>query len=199
MTARTGMSQLIEDLRGLTDANPQEWTLGTTVYWADDTLQRVLDNHRTDLQRILCKPWPVYLAGGVINWLTYQIGYNNLEGGTVFTLEDATGADIGTAAYTMDYTRGVITFGTDTLGSSMFVTAHSYDMWGAAAEVWRKKGANAAKMYNFSTDGHNLQRSQYWEHCNKQAAYFEAKAEPTIMEVYREDMLGIGDAANDAH
>ena len=51
MTARTGLSTLISQIRGLSNLGTNDYTLGTATYWTDDQIQIVLDNHRTDIFR----------------------------------------------------------------------------------------------------------------------------------------------------
>ena len=89
--------------------------------------------------------------------------------------------------WTADYQRGVITFNNDTLGSSMFLTGRSYDLNAAAADVWRYKAANAAKMYSFSAGGQTFQRNQFWTNCIQMAQYYEGLAQPNMISMYRGD------------
>jgi hypothetical protein len=94
--ARSGMSALIEELRGLTEAGYAEYTLGTTVYWSDNALQDMLDLHRMDLKFWPMQSYPQQGAGGTLQYFEHRTGYGYFEqtsGGTeIFYLQDSTGA-----------------------------------------------------------------------------------------------------------
>jgi len=177
--ARSGLSHLYDVLRGRIEAGTADYTIGTANFWDDDHLEYVLDNNRTDFyheQLGMIEKW----VGGTVQYLEYVSRYKNLEqttGGTaVFYIEHGTGDDVGTANYSVDYFRGRITFGSDTQGSVLYLTGRSYDLDGAAAEIWKTKAGHAANMYDFSTDNHRFARSQYMDHCLKMANYYEQRA-----------------------
>jgi hypothetical protein len=177
MTARTGMTDIISDLRGLTEAGVSDYSIvgsaGTAVYWSDDQLQIILDNRRTDLK------WYEMTAieEGDGSYLEYSIDYGNLEatsGGTaIFIVQDLNGEAISSSLYSVDYRRGVVTFNQDTAGTAYWVTGRSYDLSGAAADVWRRKMSHYHTAFNFSTDGHRVDREQLYKHAMEMAEYFE--------------------------
>lgn len=174
--ARTGMSDLITELRSLTDAAVGDYSIigaGTVTYWTDDQLQTVLDNHRTDIKFIEMTAEPE----GDLTYLDYSVGYGNLEqtaGGTaVFIVQDVNGNAVTTPSYTVDYQRGLVTFSADTNGTTYFVTARSYDLNGAAAEVWRKKMVHYHTAMNFETLNHRVDREALYKHAREMAEYFE--------------------------
>lgn len=175
---RTGMAALVEELRGMTEAGTLEYTAGTTSYWDDDQMQNVLDLHRRDLTFAQIAVFPKIVSGGTLQHFEYRSPYKFFEatdGGTaVFYLQDSTGATAGTSLWSADYRRGVVTFASDTKGTSFYVTGRSYDMNAAAADVWRKKAAHyAPSAFNFSTDNHRIDREQVYTHCLDQARFFE--------------------------
>ena len=179
MAARTGLSHLIDVLRGMVEAGTADYTLGTANYWDDDHLERVLDGRRTDFyneQLGKVEKW----NGGTVQYFEYVSQYKNMEqttGGTaVFYIEDGTGADVASGNYSVDYFRGRITFAADTGGSVLYLTGRSYDLDGAASDIWKSKAGHAANMYDFSTDNHRFARSQYMDHCLKMASYYEQRA-----------------------
>ena len=109
-------------------------------------------------------------------------------GGTaIFTIEDADGDKQGTANWSADYERGVITFTQDQGGTAYWVTGRTYDLNATAASIWRQKAANAAKYFDFSTDNHSVKKSQFKDNCLEMASYYEAFAVPNVIQVYRED------------
>jgi hypothetical protein len=161
------MVDLIRDLRTLTEAGRDDYVVDSVTYWQDDHLQRILDNHRTDMK------WYEMTAieEGDGSYLDYSIGYGNIEattGGTaIFIVQDLNGAAVTSPSYSVDYQRGVVTFSSDTTGTLYWVTGRSYDLNAAAAEVWEKKLAHYARAIDFSTDGHNIRREQLYQHAKE--------------------------------
>lgn len=193
MSARAGMATLINLVRGMTDAGTADYTLGTAVFWDDDHVQEVLDRHRCEVYHEQLRKVPSYVAGGSVLWKEYRSAHANLEattGGTsIYYVQDSTGAVQGTALYTPDYQRGIVTFGSDTSGTAMYLTGRAYDVDGAAADIWRQKAANAAKLYDFEADGQRLSRSQWIEHCLGMADLYAARSNPVTVEMVRSDTL----------
>jgi len=169
MTARTGMTDIIAELRSLTDAGTAEFTIGTVSFWNDDTLQSVLDSHRVDIDSYSLIPNPRYEAG-TLTYKEYRSVYKWLESGTAaLTVQNGLNVEVGTAAYTVDCQRGVVTFGTDTKGSSYYLYGRTYNLYAAAADVWERKAAHVAIKFDFSTDNHSIKRSQLYENYMKQS------------------------------
>ena len=95
---------------------------------------------------------------------------------------------MGSSLYSVDYLRGEVIFSADTTGSAVYLYGRSYDLYAAAANVWRFKAANAAKKFDFSTDNHSFKRSQYMQHCKEMAQFYESQAEPSVISLYRSDL-----------
>lgn len=179
MTARTGMGYLISDLRVLTEAGTAEWTLGTITFWDDDQMQSVLDKHRKEFILSPLESMPTYSSGGTLLYNDYQIQFGNIEettGGTaIFYVQDGNYNTIGTALYTSDYRRGKVSFVTNTEGTtSYYATGKSYDLYAAAAEVWRIKANHVATAFDFSTDNTSVRKSQVYQHYVDRAEHFES-------------------------
>lgn len=196
---RTGMNDLITELRGLTEAGTAEWSIvgsgGTATYWDDSQLQNILDIHRRDVVFEPLQMYPVQVSGGSLNYKDYRSMYGFYEttdGGTaILYLQDSTGANIGTANYTPDYRRGQFEFSQDQGGSVYYVTGRSYDLNSAAADVWRRKASHySATSFDFSTDNHSISRSQVYTHCLEMASYFEGMSADSIQTIpmFRSDM-----------
>ena len=193
--ARTGMADIITELRGMTEAGTADYSISSTTYWSDNHLQDVLDLHRNDIVWEQLSMHPVYIAGGTLSYKDYRSAFGFLEattGGTsILYLQDGTGATIGTANYTPDYRRGQFQFNADQGGSVYYLTGRSYDLYAAAADIWRKKAAHyAPTSFNFSTDNHSVSRSQVYDHCKQMAEFFESKGGNAIESVsmFRSDM-----------
>lgn len=187
--ARDGMTSIISDLRSMTETGVDDYRVNNISYWSNDQLQRILDNNRTDLK------WSAMTAyeEGDGSYYDYSIGYGNLEtttGGTaIFIVQDLNGANVSSASYSVDYMRGVVTFTTDTTGTDYWVTGRSYDLNGAAAEVWERKLSHYSRAVDFSTDGHNISRDQLYQHAKEMAQRFTVKSSGgfTSIEMARSD------------
>ena len=192
MTARAGMANLILTLRGMCNAGTADVTIGTVAYWNDNHLQDVLDLHRLDIYGEPLAIIETYSGGGTIEYKTYQSQYQNFEettGGTaIFYLEESDGDDIGTALYTVDYQRGMITFAADTSGTAYYLTGRSFDMNAAAADVWRRKAAQVAGSFSFSTDNHRVDKGALIKNAMSMADYYSRLAMPVTSVVYRGDV-----------
>lgn len=177
MTARTGMVDMIANLRSMTNAGASDYSIGLVDYWSDDQLQAALDAHRMDFYQADLAQITAMESGAVV-WKTYRSPYRNLEGGTVnFILADFQGTPAGTADYTADYFNGVISFSANQAGKIWYLTGHSFDLYAAAAEVWRMKAAHAAETsFDFSTDNHSIKGSNVPAQCLKMADYYEKQS-----------------------
>lgn len=195
MTARTGLANLIEELRGMCEAGTADYTVGATAYWNDDQMQNILDTHRKDIVFEQLQMYPTQIAGGSLSYNDYRSSFGYYEattGGTaIFYVQDSTGAVQGTALYTPDYRRGQIQFASNQSGTVYYLTGRSYDLDAAAAEVWRRKAAHyAPTSFDFSTDNHSVRRSQVYQHCLEMAQHFEGKSASAVetVSMFRSDL-----------
>ena len=174
MTLRTTMSELITELRSMTDTGQNEYSVAGVSYWYDEQIQKILDNHRTDVKWLEMTA----IEEGTGEYLDYSIGYGYFEqtsGGTaVFIVQDLNGTTV-TDPYSVDYIRGVVTFASDTTGTAYYVTGRSYDLDAAAADIWRKKMNHYASAVDFSTKVHNISRSQLFEHAQKMVDFYDLR------------------------
>lgn len=178
-SARSGMYQLINVLRGMTAAGSDDYTVGGMPFWTDKQIQDVADRYRTDFFRALMAPVQSY-SGGTVVYKDYFAGAENIEqttGGTaIFTMETADGSIIPSANYTMDYNRGAAVFAADTGGSSIYWSGRSYDLNRAAADIWRQKASHYSTQFSFSTDNHKVDRGVVYQNCLKMADFYEQKS-----------------------
>ena len=193
--ARTGMTALLEEVRGMCEAGTAEYTVGTTSYWSDNALQDILDVNRRDIVFAPLVVLPVTTSGGTLVYKEYRSPYDFLEatsGGTdILYLQDSSGATAGTSLWSADYRRGVFTFTNNTSGTTFYITGRSYDLKAAAADVWRRKAAHyAPTSFNFSTDNHSISREQVYDHCLQMANYYDGISKSAIQTVarFRSDM-----------
>ena len=166
MTARTGMANLIQRVRDLTDAPS-----AGTPNWDDDEAQSILDSNG---QIIIDDPltWrPQAIGGGTVNYFVVNAHYRDLEeagsGTARWIVRDSLGAEVGTANYTANYRQGEIRFTADQGGTAYYLTAYTYDVHAAAADVWLERLANFADWYKFSADNQTFDRQQAFDHATK--------------------------------
>jgi hypothetical protein len=184
---RAGMQTLVDTVRGMTDTNPNDYTIAGVRYWTDAQLQTVLDRHKVEFYRESAVSVDTYENSNAAVRKIYWLPYQNLETGTAFELETDTGTTAGTASYTLDAQAGKITFSTDQGGIAYVASGAAYDINLAAADIWRVKAANASKLYSFATDNHRIDRGSYFKNCIEMAKYYEAAAGPQTIDLDRSD------------
>ena len=187
---RASMVDLLLTLRGLTNAGSAEYTVNAVSYWTDAQMQDVLDRHVSQIRHEDLSPI-AKVGVGSIGYFDYQSSrrfFETSSGGTArFIVQDETGATVGSAAYSVDYPRGLVTFGTDTAGQTRYVTGFSYDMNAAAADVWAQKASHYVTAYDVSTDKHDLKRSQIIDNCLKMSREYAAGAQVFSVSIGRSD------------
>lgn len=193
MAARTGMANLIARLRGMCDAGTAEWTKDGTAFWTDDQLEDRLDPHVVEY-RADVDPLPE-LVDGSTEYHKYSLAHGNLEeaasGTAHWVVRNTGGTAQGTATYSVNYEQGLITFAADTAGSPMIVRYKTFDLWAAAADVWRHRAANVHSYYNIREGEHSLSRSEWFDHCWKMADESDKKtgsAGNMQVRMYRSDL-----------
>lgn len=192
MTVRTGMQTLINTVRGYSNAGTAEWTVAggsvTISYWDDAEIQRVLDRHKVEYIHADLEPVQSY-SGGSIVYLKYRANVYDIESGSdVFKIEDTAGTVTPSA---VDYARGIVSFATDQQAKAYWWSGFAYDLNAAAADIWRMKASHAAELVDWSTDGHNVKRSQAVSACLNMATYYQSRSSSegvTTAKVTRDDL-----------
>lgn len=189
MAARTGMTEIIKDLRALTNAGTADYSIAGAAYWSDDQLQDILDTNREDLYFIDTHAIPRIGVGGTPLYYRYELKHKTIESGTAFSLQDPAGSAVGTANYALDSKRGFVMFSTDQRGTSYFANYATYDIYAAAADVWETKAANYADQFTFSTDNHSVQLGQLITQAQKMAEKYRSMSMTSInvIDCYRGD------------
>lgn len=200
---RSGMFELIRQLRQMTQAADDEYSLAGETYFTDDHLQDALDQYRADVYEEAIYPIERYISGATV-YQDYFWNNGNVEraesGSAVWQLQDTNGSAVGTANYSVDYNVRRIRFGTPTDGSQYALTYAHYDMNRAAAYVWRLKAANVALRFDVKTDNHDLKRSQLRKTFIEMAEHYDKLAQQNgdagagggrrMKEMFRVDMNG---------
>ena len=165
------MANLITRLRSLCQAGTADYTLAGVGYWSDDQLQDRLDARCSLIEGAALTWLPDTVGGGVQAYHRCKQGYRDLEtaeSGTIYwAIRDSLGALQGTAGYTADYGRGEVRFTADQGGTAYYLTARSYDVYGAAADVWTEKASYYSDWYEYQSEGQKFARQQAYEHAVK--------------------------------
>jgi hypothetical protein len=181
VTCRSGMVDIVKEVRKLANVGPADYTIAGEPYWTDAQIEAVLDKEYEYIVNQPMEAVGTYGTTGTWEYLDYYVGAEWIEqtdGGTAtFYIQDTTGAIISSSDYSVDYQNGVVTFDSNTSGQVRSVTCYYYDVNAAAAEIWRSKAAYYFSAVDFSTDNHSIKREQIYKHCIEQAEHFESLAE----------------------
>jgi hypothetical protein len=179
MAARSGMTTLITDLRGMADVGTAEFSAGGVTWFTDDQLEDVLDRHAHHYTRHRLEALPENIGGTTV-YYRYGLPTPNLEGtasGTaVWRLENSAGSAFSAAAFSIDHNLQIITMAANQAGSALYLTARGYGLNAAAAVVWERKADYYAARYDVQTDNHKLSRSQLIKHAEGRAKYYRNQA-----------------------
>jgi hypothetical protein len=191
--ARTGMATLISNLRDLGVAGTADYTLGTTTYWTDAQVQTVLDKHKVFVNSEQLQPIET-LNNGTVLYTEYRSQFGNFEettgGTTIFVIKNSIGSVFGTSNWSADYANGIINFTANTAGTPYYLTGTSYDVYGAAADVWRMKSGHHAQSIDFSTDNMSVKRGQLMKNDMEMANYYAGMGRVRHMAFDRDDTPG---------
>ncbi len=179
MTVRIGMADLILQARSYAQCGSADWTTNGVTYWSDQQIQDVLDRY-VDFVEDEPLVWkPEMVGGGTVEYHNAQTRWRYLEqatsGSAYWGIKDGLGATEGTANYTPEYGNGRIRWSADKAGTSFYLTARSYDVHSAAADLWNQKQAYYASWYQFGGDGQTFHREQAYDHAVKMEAQYRAQ------------------------
>lgn len=175
MAARAGMEWLIAQLRRMAAADETGWT--------DDDLQAALDRTRAEVRGLPVEP--LAQRAGQTAYSDYlippsvrDVEYAPPHGDDGWRLVDSSGQ--AAPQHTVSLAAGVITFDAPTDGRTYYLDCRSYDLNGAAAEIWDQKAAAAAASVDWQSDNHRISASQEIEHCLRMAQMYRARARASV-------------------
>jgi len=180
------MVYIINELRALCEAGTADYMIAGSAYWTDEQLQNILDDYRIDFKfaELACNE--DYQNGDTV-YTDYYLPAGWLEAdSSINYIRDGSGGSVS-ESYTADYRTGKFIFNSDQNGKSYYMSGRAYNLQKSAADIWRKKAAHYAMLYNFSTDGHNLQREVLMKHCLDMAAQLEASLGMESIGIVRSD------------
>lgn len=183
MAVRTGMANIIARTRRMVD------DAGSAIWTDNQDVQNILDEHKIRVNRERLEMDRTNTSATTYEYKRFFSRYRDIEedtsGTAYFQIEDATGTQRGTADYTMDYLRGMLEMTADQVGTALYMSGWSYDLNGAAADLWRERAATKAGKFDASVDGHNLTRSQWFDHCLKMSDYYAQRSRPMTVRAWR--------------
>lgn len=185
--ARSGMYDLILRVRNLTDT---AGTAGTAI-WTDEEIEDTLDDHKYRVHREELEREKTYLTNTTYEYKIFHSRFRDFEQGTAcFQVADSAGsARVLTTDYTADYQRGVVTTVADQAGTTLYLTGWSYDLNGAAADLWRMRAGKVSSYYSVDMDGHRLSRSDWFKHCSEMAEMYDRRSRPVTVRPWRDGLV----------
>lgn len=191
MAARSGMTQLIADVRLMADAGTAEHSVNGTTYYTDDDIQRYLDRHRQDIYREMLSYQGEYGSGSV-QYHQYYFRHAFVEGtasgSLAWLITDGNDDVIAGSLYTPNLDAQEVRFSADQMGSARFLTYRTYDIYRAVSEIWRDKAAHVADRFDVKTDNHDLKRSQLAKNYMDKAREYAGFGRPKHVRMIREDL-----------
>lgn len=180
MAIRDGMAFLVSFLSDLTES-------GTD--FSEDQLQDTLDRYKSYYKYARLIPDLIRLPNRVTIYTDYYLPKDMGEwfelpvnGVTEesFYLQDYAFTPIvwGEGADQAQYDDSLkrVRLGTDSHGAYLYLSLYSYDVYGAAAELWNIRLSGKTNYIDIKTDNHTLSLSQVKEHCKERYTFFIQKS-----------------------
>ena len=186
MAVRSTMAALISRVRLLIN-DPS----GGSQTFADQDIQDVLDESRTDIKNMPMTAQPTYV-GGSIQYLDYYTDLGGWEDD--FVMKQFLTVTVTPA--TSEPIAGHWTFATTTL-PSVYISGKTYDVYRAAADLLERWAAKWVLAYAFTSDGQSFQRQQAAIALQGLATTYRKKQRATSIGFSRGDLnAGVGNAPN---
>ena len=187
---RLGMEQAIAQVRLLCDDPP-----GPAQEFDDTDILAALDQGRIDRYDYPARPIPQRI-NGTAQWMVYPLQAEWWETGTAFVVREGAGS-VTTHAYTLDEVRGVLTFGVDMRGTSVYVTGRTYDPYDAAVQLLERLLARYTRQgFDVTLDGQTFNRSQRVKAIQEQIDRLRARSRVSGLRsarLYRGDQQSLDD------
>jgi hypothetical protein len=186
---RLGLEALVDQVRLLCDDPP-----GPSQEFNDTDIVAALDQGRTDEYDYEARPIPQRINGTAV-WMVYPLDRQWWETGTAFTVREGAGS-VTAHAYTLDGVRGVLTFGVDMRGTSIYVTGRRYDPYDAAVQLLERLLARYTRQgFDVTVDGQVFNRSQRVAAIQAQLDRLRARSLSGLrsVRVYRGDQQSLDD------
>lgn len=179
--ARTGMADLIQELRVMTQTGTADYQAGTVYYFTDDQLQAEIDKtlHLFRMAQLL--PIGRQTGASSVIYQDYgipeEVGYwveGTVGGTTIWRVFNSAGQIIDATNYAVNLQQRLINFSANQLGSAAYLDCNSYNLHRAAANVWRWKAGNVGLAVDWSSDNMSVKSSQKRQQALDQARYYSS-------------------------
>jgi hypothetical protein len=175
MTLRTGMTELVAEVRRKTDTTDDDVTIGGVTYWTDDQLQAIIDQHGMDMLDLRLLPYPL-AVDNVTTWTKYYIpSQYGLWWESDFQVVTSTGALVPSTDYTYSRYKNLVEFDTDTAGVMYFLRGTVYDLNLAIAQVWQEKADMRTRLVDWRAGQHAVKEDQEYQHCVERVKFYRGK------------------------
>lgn len=175
--ARATMAEIIEEVRRLANAGTADTALAGVTYWTDDQLQEIVERHGREFRRVTLSPLSTYVDGAT-EYKDYPMPIHDdyrieREGsGGGFAIRTSSGTTA--PAYTISWSRRMVTFDADTGGDAFYLDCRAYNVYSAVADVFEAKASFVSAGVDWSSDNHNIRASQEHDHYMTMAKRFRA-------------------------
>lgn len=176
MAVRSTMAALIARVRLL--INDQ----GGSPIFADQDIQDVLDESRTDVFNLPLEGRPTY-GGTSIQYLDYLAPYGGWEDG--YTLKQY--LTVTVTPSTLEPIPGHWTFATNTF-PPVFITGRNFDVYRGAADLLERWAAKYVLQFGFSSDGQSFQPQQIQSNIAALVKLYRSKQRPGMITMTRSDL-----------
>ena len=173
--ARTTLATIISLVRGLIN-DP------SSAVFTDDQIQSALDLRRDEARYVKTDEKPDIVAGGHVNWLTFDAPCRIWEDGVVLCDQ---GFNVLTPS-TTDLYNGRWTFLAQPKYPVM-LTGFTHDIYGAAADLLREQAVQMSLSFDVKADGTELIRSQKAAMLTTRADEYLSKARARSSDLIRTD------------
>lgn len=179
------MSLIVDELRRMVGAAPDQYKVGGTTYWTDEQLQSVLSQHVS--QRLIQAP--VEKVSTVAEGGDHEVRQGQVE--IAGTLDAEAAVVLDSTGVVLDnieiHSDGHLDFGADQTGRSLLLTGLAYDLNAAAASVLTDWAAAVKGGYDITVDGQSMKRSQRHAQLLAQAEAYRSKGVITSVRLRRSD------------
>jgi hypothetical protein len=190
--ARTGMANLILQIRRRCNVATDSYTLGGTAYFSDDQIEEILDRHRESVRQYPLDVDPVYVDGAH-QYLDYSFG--SIRGeieqsatGSGFAIRTSGGVAV-TTGFSVNYQAKVVSFTADQANAAYYLDCRAYDANLATADVWGMIASFERQAVDWSSDNHSIKSSQALQNALMQEKHYRRLAGGRLVEQYRVDTL----------
>lgn len=200
MSVRTGMINLIQELRSLTDSVLNETEVNGVSYWTDEQLQDILDDNSESVLDTPLTARPAYY-NGVYEYKRFYIPYRWIEEpitdetlllteSNTFFIVDSYGVEVSPLSYVYNKRQNYIEFTSGQTVLSFFLRANVIDLYRSASQVWQQKASHRYQLVKYKAGQHQIDEDSEYKHCLERATYYSKRGGFKAVRMARVDYNG---------